>query len=389
MTISRLDRIDCDLLTPFVRKALENPDVRVTEWNYHVIKGDWTSSGRLVCRIFGRGKLREEEIPWSIFLKIPNPTQTHFDSWHREPFQREPLLYQSGILDNLPGGISAPRYLGVVEYSDDEPWMWLEDVAGEPSLEWPLARFKITAHHFGILQGAFLADTPLPNYPWLDTTGWLKVRLASNAEPIPPILKRFQVHPLTRKLYNSEIGEKLRGLWADREFFFEALERLPRSFCHGDFNYTNLFARRLPNGEDETVAIDWQYAGLRQIGEDIAGFIADSSIIPVRRKAAEPEEFTELMLEGYLSGLAESGWKDDLRIARFACLARLALPWSFNLLRSLDGRVLCQEVCEENRLELEKELDEYVRRQKFLLKLADEARELLKVSSVSMSQNTS
>lgn len=46
-----------------------------------------------------------------------------------------------------------------------------------------------------------------------------------------------------------------------------------------------------------------QNSGFRQIGEDITGFIADSSIMPVRRKAAEPEEFTELILGGYLSGL--------------------------------------------------------------------------------------
>ncbi|MBC8427771.1 phosphotransferase [bacterium] len=379
ITKSRLDKIDCDVLTPFVQKALESPNVRVTEWSLHVVKGDWTSSKRLVCRLFGRGKQEDDKVSWSIFLKVPNPTQTHLDVWHREPFQRELLLYQSGVLNNLPGGISAPRCLGVVEYADDEPWMWLEDIAGEPALQWPLERFKVAAHHFGILQGAFLAGASLPDYPWMDTSGWLRVKLANGAERIPLILERFQVHPLTKNLYNSEIGKRLRRLWADREVFFESLNRLPKSFCHGDFNYTNLFARRLPDGKEQTVAIDWQYSGFRQIGEDITGFIADSSIMPVRRKAAEPEDFTELILEGYLSGLEEGGWKGDKRIARFACLARLALPWSFNLLRELDHNVLCQPLCDENRPELWRKLDEYVRRQKFLLDLAEEARALLKI----------
>jgi len=106
---------------------------------------------------------------------------------------------------------------------------------------------------------------------------------------------------------------------------------------------------------------------------------ADSSIMPVRRKAAEPEVFTELILEGCLSGLKESGWKGDLRLVRFACLARLALPWSFNLLRSLNGGIFNQPLCEGNRSEMEMKLAEYVRRQSFLLKLSEEARELLGV----------
>ena len=237
----------------------------------------------------------------------------------------------------------------------------------------------MAASHLGMLQGAFLAGASLPNYSWMDTSGWLKLKLAANAAPVPPIMERFQSHPLTRSLYSSEIGEGLRRLWDDRLAFFDALYRLPRSFCHGDFNYTNLMARRLPDAGDQTIAVDWQYAGLRQIGEDIAGLIADSSVIPVRRKAAEPEEFTELILEGYLSGLKESGWKAGLQIARFACIALLAWPWSFNLLCSLNGGILSQPLCEENRSEMQKRLAEYVRRQRFLLKLAEEARKLLEV----------
>lgn len=379
MTGSRFDRIDCNLLTPIVQKALDSPRVRIAEWNYHVIKGDWTCSKRLVCRIFGWGRLQDEEVPWSVFLKVPNPTPTHLDAWHREAFQREPLLYQSGVLNNLPGGISAPRSLDVVGYPDDEPWMWLEDVAGESGLEWPLERFRIAAHHLGMLQGAFPASASLSDYPWMDTSGWLKLKLAANAAPVPHILERLQSHPLTNGLYNSEIGKGLRRLWDERTRFFDALDRLPRSFCHGDFNYTNLIARCCPDAEDQIIAVDWQYAGVRQIGEDIAGLIADSSVIPVRRKAAEPEQFAELVLEGYLSGLKESGWNGDLRVALFACLARLALPWSFNLLRSLNGEILSQTLCEENRSEMETKLAKYIRRQRFLLTLAEEARELLEV----------
>jgi len=379
MSKKRLDKIDSDMLTPFVQKALDNPSARITEWDYQIVKGDGTLSKRLVCRFFGQAATQKREVSWSIFLKVPNPTQTHLDAWHREPFQREPILYQSGILKDLPGGIFAPCCFGVVEHSDDEPWMWLEDVSGKPALEWPLERFRVAAYHFGMMQGAFMADVPLPDYPWLDTSGWLKPKLANPTRRVPNILDKFRIHPLTRELWNSQIGERLRWLWDNKETFFSALSKMPGTLCHGDFNYTNLFARRLPNGEDQTVVIDWQYSGVRQIGEDMAGFIADSSIIPVRRKAAEPKEFTEMMIEAYLAGLRDAGWKGDLRVVRFACLTTLAFPWSFNLLAGLNGNVLNHQITEDNRRDMDQKLNEYIQTQEFMFGLAEEARTLLEV----------
>jgi hypothetical protein len=393
---SRLDKIDREVLTPVVQKALENPSVRITEWDYHVVKGDWTSSKRLVCRFFGQGKLQEEEIPWSIFLKIANPPQTAFDIWRREPVQREALIYESGVLDDLPGGISAPRCLGVMEHSNDEPWIWLEDVSGEPAIEWLPERFKIAAYHFGILQGVFLAGAPLPDYPWMDISRWLKPRLARSAERIPIILEKFQTHPLTRELYDSEVGKRLRWLWANRETFFEAMVQMPKTLCHGDFCYANLIARRLPDGEDETVAIDWQYSGLGQIGGDIAGLIADCSLVPPRPKferlysqivnkkdvkfwEADQEEFTETVLEQYMAGVREAAWKGNLDIVRFACLARLAFPWSFNLAGGLDGSIFSSPLTEDNRHDMEQKLDEYIRAQGILFNLAQEASALLEI----------
>ena len=377
MPKSRLDKIDSEMLAPFVQKALGGRRVEITEWQCRTLKGDGTLAKRLVCRLLGRARLGEDETTWSIILKVPNPTPTHLDAWHREPFQREPLLYESGLLDALPGRLCAPRCLGVVEHADDEPWMWLEDVVGLPALEWPLERFGAAAYDLGVLQGAFLAGEPLPDVPWLDTTAWLHEKLAANAEPIPAVMERLAAHPLTRGLWQSRVGERVTRLWAGRAPFFDALSRVPRSLCHGDFNYTNLLARRSDRAEEQTVAVDWQYAGVRQMGGDIAGIIADSSILPVRRKAAEPEEFTELMLGGYLAGLRDAEWAGEPAIARFACIARLALPWSFNLLRSLDGQARRQSLCEDSRPRFQEHLAQYVRRQEFLLELAEEARALL------------
>jgi hypothetical protein len=361
--------LDDEVLTPIVRKILGRPEARITEWQAEPSKGDGSIGKRFVCRVAGRATAGDHEWAWSVFLKVPERTETHFDAWHQEAFQREPRLYAAGLLDELPGGIAAPRLLEVTNRPGDEPWMWLEDVDDLPALEWPLERFALTARHLGQMQGAFPADTALETAPWLDTTAWLRPRLAAGAERMRAALDKARAQSLAGRLLASPLGRRLERLWARRERIFDALEHMPSVLCHGDFNYTNLFSRPEADDADGTIAIDWQYAGVRQIGDDISGFIADSSIIPVRRKAAEPEEFIELMLPAWLAGLTDVGWKGDLRQARLAVLARLAWPWTFNLVCGLPGL--------EDRPDPQGAVDEYVRRQELLLSLADEAEQLL------------
>lgn len=343
----------------------------------HIIKGSWTPPKGLVCRIRGDAALDGKTVPWSLILKVADLTDSHFVAWHREPFQREALLYRSGILDDLPGGIAAPRCLGVVTQPNDEPWMWLEDVTGVHAIEWPVEMFGRVAHQFGTMQGAFLSGAPLPDHSWLDTRAWIGMERVQIAERLPPIVERFASHPLTTALHRSDFGTRLSNLWADHEVFFDALERMPVSLCHGDFNLNNFVARSRRQGEDRLFVFDWQYAGLRQIGADIAGLIADSSIVPVRRKVAEPEEFTELIICAYLDGLKDGGWRESLDIPRLSCLVRLAMSWSFCLALGLDGGVLTRPLSDDSRADLEEHLDRYVRRQQFLFGLADEARALL------------
>jgi thiamine kinase-like enzyme len=360
------------MLAPVVRRAVGDGGVLVDSWDVETVKGDGSPSKRLVCRISGVGRRGGEEVPWSLYLKVPDPTETHYSEWHREPFQREVLLLESGILDDLPGGIAAPRCLGITRLDGDEPWMWLEDVAGLPSLRWPVERFDLTARQFGAMQGAFLAGRPIPDHPWLDTSGWLRRGLARTEQRIPAILERFGAHPLTQRLAAGDLGRRVRDNWARRGPVLDALERLPRSLCHGDFSYTNLFARTGADGVDRTVVVDWQYAGVAQIGRDVAGLIADSSICPVRRKAAEPEEFTQRLLDNWLAGLREAGWDHNPDVPRFACLAVLAWIWGANLLLGLNG-VLTQTPSADNRDDLARRVDDYVRNQEFLLPLAEEA----------------
>lgn len=374
----RLGKIDNELLTPFVRKALERPGATITEWSHQVVKGEWQWPSRLVCRFFGKARSGGpgEELSWSIFLKIPNSTDTHHDEIHREPFQREPLLFQHGVLTGLPGGIEAPRCLAVVEQPDDEPWMWLEHAKGVPSLQWPLERFPVCARHFGRMQGAIMNGHGLPRHQWLDTSAWLPRAHKAAIETARKNFQSLDDNPLTRELRASPIGRRVESLIAESELFLRALQVVPKSLCHGDFNYLNLFAWDPPGQETRTVVIDWQYAGIRPIGGDISGFIADSSIVPVRRAAAEPEQFVPLMLEAYVAGLAEGGWRGDGRVVRFAVLAELGVWWTFNLLYGVNSNAVARFVGKGGSAALEAQIERYREKQSFLLGLADEARTL-------------
>jgi Ser/Thr protein kinase RdoA (MazF antagonist) len=273
--------------------------------------------------------------------------------------------------------MAGPRLLGITEYDGEEPWMWIEDVGGESAFKWPVERFGVTARQFGRMQGEFLAGRPFPDEQWLETSGWLGVQLAEAAEPMAETIERIAKHPLTQGLWRSEFNERMQTIWARREALCEAMERGPKSLCHGDFVCGNLFDRAAPDGGIETAVIDWQYCGLRQIGGDIAALIADCSVLAPRRKVAEPEEFSAVVLDGYLSGLRESGWRGDTDLARFAVLARLGMLWLCYALPSIDAEAVVRQAGAWNREETEKALEEGAHRVDFLLRQAEAAAALL------------
>jgi len=374
----RLARLDATVLTPVVRRALGRDDLTVATWDCQVVKAEAQMHGRLVCRVSGQARADgHDDLPWSVFLKVPNATSMHYAPWHREPFHREVLLYESGLLGQLPGGIAAPRLLGLTRWADDEPWMWLQDVTALPGLQWPTERFAQVARQFGQMQGAFLAGRRFPDLPWLDTAAWLQEEFLAGAARAAIAWERLPKHPLTRPLYESDLGRRLTHLWDRRKTFLRALAAMPCSLCHGDFNYTNLFAPPGAGANQQTFVVDWQYAGWRQIGGDIAGLIADCSVAPVRRKVAEPEVFLALVMPAWVEGLREAGWDADPDVPRFACLAWLAVPWTFNLLQGLHGAVLSQPLTPETEAGLEEKVGRYARNQQFLLALTDEAGRLL------------
>jgi hypothetical protein len=195
----RLAAVDRATLTPLVRQALGREQAEVTGWACAPIYGG-AGAGGSIYRFSGTARdRREEDLPWSLVLKaihaIPQRrSPSAFNYWRREP-----EAYRSGLLYDLPGGMTAPRCYGVVEYADDACWLWLEEVEDRFGA-WPIEQYGVVARHLGQLNGAYLAGRPLPEAPWLSQK-WMRsyiepaARFARSSADPPPSSRRCGRRP--------------------------------------------------------------------------------------------------------------------------------------------------------------------------------------------------
>src|SRR5690242_5709544 len=124
---ARLASVD---LVPFVRQVLGKSSVEIVNWQSQRLAsggGDAIGGGLGVYRVSGTARDHEGDTGWSLILKIVSGSaQTGSNDpavWNY--WKREMLVNQSGLLENLPGSLTAPRCYAVVEYPGEEFWMWM------------------------------------------------------------------------------------------------------------------------------------------------------------------------------------------------------------------------------------------------------------------------
>ena len=231
-------------------------------------------------------------------------------SW--QYWRREPLVYQSGLLENLPGSLTTPRCYGINEH-EGETWLWLEDVRDDIGSQWPLERYGLVARHFGQWNGSYLAGESLPSWPWIGTD-WLR-SYVNAIDPAINWLFSVQTHPVIRRFLPDDDADTFAVLWRTRQVYHEALDRLPQTLCHRDVFSRNLFARQRNRGHDETVAIDWAYLSVGAIGEEIVPLVLATLMygdVPL----SEGRELEHIVYESYLDGLRDVGWQGDPQLVR-------------------------------------------------------------------------
>jgi len=313
---TQLQSIDTAMLTPLVRQALGSGTVEVVDWDTEQIYAGGTRAR--IYRYSGEAREGGKTVPWSLILKVERPQADLDDPSHPQYWKREALAYQSGLLDDLLGELTAPRCLAVVEQPEGDVWLWLEEVADDIGSNWPLEHYGLVARHLGQFNGAYLAGRPIPSQSWL-SRGWLRSWLSPVAEVIDQLPSALE-QPLGRRWLPGNDCEALMHLWNTREVFLKVLDRLPQTLCHRDAFRRNLFARGGEDGGYETVTIDWADLGPGPVGEEIVPLVL-GTLRFLDLELAQARPLDHIVFEGYLDGLRDAGWRGDPREVRLGFTA--------------------------------------------------------------------
>ncbi|HEY0069045.1 MAG TPA: hypothetical protein VGE04_03660, partial [Chloroflexia bacterium] len=256
------------------RRVLGSDTAELGDWRVEVVEASMGAATGGVYRVAGNAMCGGAKASWSVILKVvsagaPGGHNDFRDEAHPLYWKREALAYASGLLDDLPGGIRAPRCYDVVEVDGDTVWLWLEEVQDEHAEGWSLEQYARAAECLGRFNGAYLAGRPLPAHWWLVKTGSPRGLLDHNAwlrdvmaDPVT-----WQ-HPLLRAAFPVPVVDRLLQLWDERELLLRALDRGPQTFCHLDAWRGNMFAPVSGGGLHGLTLIDWAYPGLGAAGTD-------------------------------------------------------------------------------------------------------------------------
>jgi hypothetical protein len=378
-----LQTLDRTILTGLVRRAKKSDSVELIDWHVQIMKPSLAPATDGVYRLAGIGWDRGSQLTWSLVLKVihlgaSEVSHASSEEGHELYWKREALAYQSGLLDDLPGGITVARCYGVTEQPDGSVWLWLEDVEESLGPEWPLEQYAYTAGCLGRFNGAYLNERSMPAYPWLIKSGSPRGLLDHNTGVRDEIADATNwQHPTVRSAFPIPVMERLLRLWDERGPLLDALDRVPHTLCHQDAWRCNMFAPADRNGQRRLVLIDWAFVGRGAIATD-AGTLFTSSFSMFGVEAVEPAVFDRTIFEHYLDGLRDAGWRGDRTVARFAFASFCAIkhgcfiPWLADL--EDESR---HSIWERHS---GRPMDEFVHRQAaliyYLLDLADEARTL-------------
>ncbi|WP_336772080.1 phosphotransferase [Paenibacillus sp. MMO-58] len=295
----------------------------ITEWRCESIgqeNKNFVTDG--VYRIAGTSKNNDgERRTWSIILKIVIPDPIRDNPAHYNYWRRESLVYGSGLLEHVPSTLLTPKCYAIDEKEDGSIWLWMEDV-GHEERPWKRDDYSYVTEKLGEIQAEYLLGKPLPEYNWINRQwmrSWIqecgKYRYEPDADTRRVLLSDKRVAAILNQFHLFEH-------WI--EDWLIALEQLPRTFSHQDFYEQNIMLNNVRQREGRLTLIDWQFASISGAGEDLGRFLGlgvSRGQVPVDRF----EEYRELLMTSYLSGLRKTRWQGDEELVRFGYLASFSL----------------------------------------------------------------
>lgn len=376
--VNLLGAVNHATLTPLVQTIVDGNLVQIIDWNYSKIHGgggDSYDTGQAgVYRFEGNAYVDGETVAWRLILKVFERSTGQTEPSHLHYWQRERDFYESKLLSNVPTQITHPYYFGVEKPVDGIIGVWLEDVVDTLNGQWPLEHFGIMAQHLGQMNGALRDFEAKPGTAWFSNgriNPWLTMA-APQIERIPDVLD----HPNIRRWLTPANATRTLKLWERRPELLAIYARLPKAFCHHDAHRRNLFARTDHHKRMQTVAIDWAFAGIGVVGEDIATLMT-VEVQFGEMTADKLPQLDKVIFEGYLLGLRETGWQEDPNLVRLGFTVSAALTWALSTLWWMIPAVVDAEfqimAATVVGTSIDNLVDEWAGLQAYLLDLADEA----------------
>ncbi len=312
-------QIDPAFLTGVLQNAFGNPQVVLGEWDIQPLYAGLEYSSRLY-RIKGQAQLAGIPRAWSLILKIVQPDAANSDPQGYSYWQREALIYQSGLLKDLPGGITAPDCYAVCTQPDGSVELWLEEVKDEFGPAWTLEHYASVARSLGEFNGAYLVGRPLPDAPWL-SRDWLR-KFMESISPTVDFIRRHPGHPLVKDIYPDLTLAETLAVWDLYPRLIDRLDVMPQTFCHGDAFRRNLFPH-----QGRVAAIDWSFAGIGPVGAEAAVLVGGGLGLG-NFPTGQAKELEITCITGYLEGLRQAGYQPDPTQVRLAVLTTIGLQFA-------------------------------------------------------------
>jgi phage shock protein PspC (stress-responsive transcriptional regulator) len=326
--LTQLRTMDRAVLTEVVRKDQHDPNLEILDWAVEPISHEKhidTTTG--LFRFSGQSQSANGNRTWTVVLKcIHDPTQ-----WSQQPreysyWRREILAFQSGLLEQLPPGVRAPRCYGVIE-NEDGAWVWIEHIQETTGMQWSLDYFQRTARQLGRFQGAYLRGTPLPDYPWLCqpffSIGWVEQDGWSGFMN-PEFKQNAWKSPIVQGALDDKQKLRLLQLIVEELRFDVVNNRLPQVLCHNDVHRKNfMWTHSLQTGDEELIGVDWAFTGPGAIGNDL-GELVGNSMYFFDYNPYDVETLEAALLDGYLAGIADNGVGIDPPLVRLGYLISLS-----------------------------------------------------------------
>lgn len=367
-----LDTIDTVMLTPLVRQSGQRDKAEIMDWKMETLYGGGSLNSE-IRRFSGTARQADDLFPWSLILKIIRSPDGQDDPSSLRYWKREALAYASGLLDQLPGKICAPRCFEIVEQSGFEIWLWMEEIVDAIRGTWSLDHYGNVARQLGQFNAVGFEQQDQFNQPWF-TKGILRDWIGDTAPEFPT---NILAHPLVSRVWPEDIYQWMLRIWSKHEAWIDNIKRQPQTFAHLDAFRRNMLSRRDSQNNLQTVMIDWAFAGSAAAGEEIAPLVA-ASLNFLEFDSAQTKSLDQVVFEGYVEGLHEAGWRGDPRIVR----STYAVSSILRLCIGVSGvAFMVADESQHKLLEqifghpLEELLDVWTNTNRFLFQLADEVSE--------------